>query len=183
MSLAILQRSDSELSSVTTTDNVTKLANKLAEMQPFSVQVFAEFYHKAALLPQVQELLQEYHYTNGWYAMSATKVVNVVCKALMPQEEQETTKEDAQDTSEDDETPQLQQIDPAWHLLLESCTREEADKATVIRRTLKKTLGRWQADSVLSNYKEACLRIGPCGRYILNAQGQTMRLAQQTEAA
>ena len=191
MSLAILQRSDGDLTLVTSTDNVTKLASKLADMQPFTVHVFAEFHGKAALLPQVQEMLQTYHCANGWYALPAAKVAHVVCEAFMPQDqqaqvvceafmpqEQQTPVEgEAHNSSEEDESPQTQQIDPAWHSLLEPCTREQADRATVIRRTLKKTLGRWQAESVLCAYKEACLRIGPCGRYILNVQGQTMRLA------
>ena len=177
MSLAILQRSDGDLTLVTSTDNVTKLASKLADMQPFAVQVFAEFHGKAALLPQVQEMLQTYHCTNGWYALPAAKVAHVVCEAFMPQDQQAQVEGEAHNSSEEDESPQTQQIDPAWHSLLEPCTREQADRATVIRRTLKKTLGRWQAESVLSAYKEACLRIGPCGRYILNVQGQTMRLA------
>ena len=76
---------------------------------------------------------------------------------------------------------QAANIDPTWHSLLTPCQRDEADTATAIRKTLKRQLGRWQADSVLSQYSERILRIGGnCGRYILNAEGATMRLANPT---
>ena len=75
-------------------------------------------------------------------------------------------------------TLQAANVDPSWHLLLAPCQRDEADTATAIRKTLKRQLGRWQADSVLSQYNERILRIGGnSGRYILNAEGATMRLA------
>jgi hypothetical protein len=191
MSLAILQRSDGDLTLVTVTEDASALARKLEDMQPFDVEVFAEFRGKASLLHQVQEMLQTHHCSHCWYNLPASHVVQFVCKAFVPletaiaaeaiaQEVADTPENmecDVQDASEEDEASQTQQIDPEWHSLLEPCSREEADKATVIRRTLKKTIGRWQADSVLSTYKEACLRIGACGRYFLNSQGQTMRLA------
>ena len=72
---------------------------------------------------------------------------------------------------------QAANVDPTWHSLLAPCQRDEADTATAIRKSLKRQLGRWQADSVLSQYNERILRIGGnCGRYILNAEGATMRL-------
>jgi hypothetical protein len=71
-----------------------------------------------------------------------------------------------------------QQIDPAWHNLLIPCPRGEADLAATIRRALKALLGRWQADWVLSSYTERILRSAgsQCGRYFVNAQGETVRL-------
>lgn len=83
-----------------------------------------------------------------------------------------------QQPSETKETPEPSAaINPAWHDLLTACPRDEADTATTIRRTLKRLLGRWQADSVLSAYSERILRIGGvCGRYILNAEGATLKL-------
>ena len=191
MSLAILQRTDGQLTLVTGTEDAAALASKLADMQPFGVQVFAEFQGKALLLPKVQEMLQTHHCSHGWYNLPATHVAQLVCKAFVPSDAHGITEEKQQDparqaqdiadsaegelkdNSEEDEAPELQQVDPAWHLLLEPCSREEADKATVIRRTLKKAIGRWQTDSVLSAYMEACLRIGSCGRYISNATTQT----------
>ena len=76
--------------------------------------------------------------------------------------------------------PMVQLIDSSWHALLEPCRREEADKATVIRRTLKRKIGGWQTGMVLSSYRETCLRIGPCGRYIVNEEGQPMRLVRES---
>ena len=84
-----------------------------------------------------------------------------------------------QDTGEEVDVQQITThgINPSWHELLKPCAREDADKATIIRRTLKSLLGRWQSEAVLSSYKEKCLRIGPCGRYFINDKGETLRLA------
>jgi hypothetical protein len=75
--------------------------------------------------------------------------------------------------------PMVPLIDSSWYELLEPCGREEADKATVIRRTLKQRIGRWQAGMVLSAYRETCLRIGPCARYFVDKEGRPMRLVRK----
>ena len=68
--------------------------------------------------------------------------------------------------------------------LLEPCPKEDADKATVIRRQLKADLGRWQAEAVLSCYVEACLRHqGKCSRYFVDEAGATLRLIAPANAA
>ena len=182
-SLAILQRSDGNLALITATDNAAVLARRLATMQPFEVEVFAEFPGKALLLPMVQSMLQAQHHANGWYAISAAEVVLAVCQVFTVQPEQEgqlhdtSMEENAQETSEEEVGAQnTQRIDPNWHALLVPCARENADKATTIRRTLKTLIGRWQTEAVLSAYKETCLRIGPCGRYIVNEKGETLCL-------
>ena len=46
--LAILQRYDSNLVLLTTTNDASELASTLASMQPFEVEVFAEFPGKSA---------------------------------------------------------------------------------------------------------------------------------------
>ena len=183
-SLAILQRSDGNLALITATDNAAALARRLATMQPFEVEVFAEFPGKAMLLPMVQNMLQTQHRANGWHAASAAELLQAVCQVCAAQPEQEQQvhdaimEETAQETSEEEVGAQdSQRIDPNWHALLVPCARENADKATTIRRTLKALLGRWQTEAVLSAYKETCLRIGPCGRYIVNEKGETLRLA------
>ena len=176
--LAILQRNDSNLALLTTTDNTSELASKLASMQPFEVNVFAEFPGKAAFLPVVQGIIAAHHHANGWYAVSPTEVAQAVCQAfvVLPRQGGESQFQDA-GKEEVVRNITSQKIDPSWHALLEPCAREDADKATVIRRTLKSVLGRWQTEAVLSAYKEAILRIGPCGRYFTNDKGETLRLA------
>ncbi len=78
------------------------------------------------------------------------------------------------------EPPMVPQIDPSWFKLLEPCAREDAEKATVIRRALKQKIGRWRTDMVLCSYKETCLRIGPCGRYFVDKEGRPMRLVRKS---
>jgi hypothetical protein len=70
-------------------------------------------------------------------------------------------------------------IDPAWSELLQTCPREAADRATDIRRTLKRQIGKWQAGALLSCYREAILRVasGGCQRLFVDSAGETMRLA------
>jgi len=174
--LAILQQSKSDIALLTATDDASELAGKLASMQPFDVEVFAEFPGKAALLPVVQSILEAKHHANGWYAVSPAEVAQAVCQAFATPPRQDG---ESQFASEEEVVQNVtsQRIDPSWHALLEPCARQDADKATIIRRTLKGVLGRWQTEAVLSAYKEAVLRIGPCGRYFKNDKGETLRLA------
>ena len=186
MTLAVLRRSDQDVALVTVTDDPTELAHKLQEMQPFEVQVFATFPWKAALLPIVQNMLCAKYLSNGWYTATAEEAATAICQACqenLPQDKGRNTSdvlgECSQQNTSDDE-----RIQPEWHALLEPCAREEADKATTIRRTLKELLGRWQADSILSAYKEVCLRInGNPGRYIVSTRGELLRLAGQAKEA
>ena len=174
--LAILRQSDSGLTMITATDDAATLAYRLAVMQPFDVEVFAEFPGKASLTLSVQSMLQGRHHANGWYAASGAEVTEAACRVFTAQ--QATDEEPWHDASEEEVAQQVVslRIDPKWHELLEPCPRKEADKATTIRRTLKKLLGRWQTEAILSTYKETCLRIGPCGRYFVNMKGETLRL-------
>jgi hypothetical protein len=246
VSLAVLQRADTNLALLVATEDASALAANLAASQPFEVEVFAEFPQKGDLLPTVQSLLGLH--AKGWYATDAVSIVKAVCLAVKgnqtePQtpdsssdggtsreaedlppaaqrpaspdsdesmatqskphrsrsprklaapkdlKKQAVTKKAAaakeiaqneQQTTEAKDEPTKEPsaaINPAWHDLLTACPRDEADTATAIRRTLKRLLGRWQADSVLSAYSERILRIGGvCGRYILNAEGATLRL-------
>jgi hypothetical protein len=186
MALAVLQRSDQDVALVAVTEDAAELARKLGELQPFEVQVFAIFPYKAAVLPTVHNMLRAQHLCNGWYAATAEDATIVICQACcksMPQDHSENVEHSVGDSvkqnTSDDEQMQLK-----WHALLEPCPREEADKATTIRRTLKELLGRWQADSILSTCKEVCLRInGNPGRYIVNTRGELLRLAGQAKEA
>jgi hypothetical protein len=178
--LAILQRSDRDIALVVATEDATALAYRLGEQQSFEVQVFAAFPHKAGLLPVVQNTLRALHLANGWYAAHVEEAVAAVCKASAQNAEQQPEEVGAsvpEDTCRE-------RADPGWQALLEPCARQEADKATTIRRTLKRLLGRWQAEAVLSTHKESCLRIGGgCGRYIVNGQGETLRLVGHAKEA
>ena len=44
-------------------------------------------------------------------------------------------------------------IEPAWHDFLRPCPKEQADKATVIRKALKEQLGALPAAALLGNYR------------------------------
>jgi hypothetical protein len=177
--LALLQRSDNALTRVAATDDAPALATRLGAMQPFSVRVFAEFPQKAALLPRVQEALQAQRCANGWYNAAVEAIALIVCEACVPTASDQVNAPSSDSPSEDDVAPAVAQEE--WHTLLKPCNRDEADKATTIRRGLKKALGRWQAESVLSSYKETCLRIGGvCARYVVNDKGETLRLAART---
>ena len=122
-SLAILHRSDSNLALIASTDDAAALANRLTSMQPFTVDVFAEFPGKASLLPAVQNLLQAQHRANGWHESPAAEIAQTVCQAFVAQarQEQELRDEAAEepaspDTSEEDAGgQQSQKHDPRWH--------------------------------------------------------------------
>ena len=79
----------------------------------------------------------------------------------------------------DSHTAVVAAINPARPELLQTCPREAADRATVIRRALKQRIGRWQAGALLSCYREAVLRVagGGCHRFFVDSAGKTMRLA------
>ena len=172
--LAILTRSDSSLTLLTTTDNAAALACSLGTMQPFEVEVFAEFPRKSDLLACVQARLESHHHANGWYSASAGEVGEAVCQSW----DTATNEEEGTSGEEVEEGVATSRIDPQWHTLLEPCERKQAEKATNVRRFLKELLGRWQAECLLSSYKETCLRVdGICSRYIVNDKGETLRLA------
>ena len=66
--------------------------------------------------------------------------------------------------------------------LLEPCKKEEAQKATVVRRWLKAAMGRWQADAVLSCYSEVCLRSnGVCSRYFVDGGRRPLKLRDRSK--
>ena len=74
-------------------------------------------------------------------------------------------------------TPCAADFEPLARRLLVCCPKEEADKATTIRRRLKADLGRWQAEAVLSLFREAAPKHkGVCSRYFTDAAGNTLRL-------
>jgi hypothetical protein len=76
------------------------------------------------------------------------------------------------------------QVDPNWHKLLEKCDRASAEKATVVRKGLRSLLGRHKADALLSNYRQAPLRIpgAGCQRLYVDSSGATVRLAANAAA-
>jgi hypothetical protein len=66
--------------------------------------------------------------------------------------------------------------------ILQTCPKEEADKATTVRRRLKELYGTGQAAVLLGPYKEATLRVPGkgCQRFFVNERRETVRL---TDAA
>lgn len=175
MSLVVLQRACEDLCFVAACSQAEELAHELSKLQPFKINVFAELPAKADVLPAVQDAMRAYHIGSNWYKLSPSRALQLICTHI--DNAGSISQESEQSNNEQDKKPYLQVLDPSWHALLEVCPKEQADRATIIRRTLKKTLGSWQAASVLSAYKEVCIRIGPPQRYFINSQGHTLRLA------
>ena len=68
-------------------------------------------------------------------------------------------------------------FEPLAHQLLEPCTKDVANTATLIRKHLKSQLGRWQADALLSLYNNVRLRHkGVRSRYFTDKDGRTLKL-------
>ena len=105
-----MQRSDGDLTLVTVTEDANALASKLAEMQPFDVQVFAEFHGKALLLPKVQEMLQTHHCLHGWYNLPAAHAVQIVCKAFVPLNAHKTNVDESKDAGAKDNAQPAQDL-------------------------------------------------------------------------
>ena len=70
-----------------------------------------------------------------------------------------------------------------FQVLLEPCKRSEAQRATQIRKQLKRLLGKWLAEGVLSLYHERPLRLcGKTARYLVDSRGGEQRLRSIPEA-
>jgi hypothetical protein len=186
MTLALLKRSDADLLLPVACDAPERLAAELSALQPFHVEVLAVWEGCAGKLPLIQSALWQKLVRNGWFSVTeqeARQLINGLCKQEDEASPPETCKMQFQDcdASRCEPGPRLL-IDPAWHSYLEECPRVAADKATVIRKALKKALGPIEAAALLSQYKECALRVasGGCQRFIVNDAGVTMKLAVAT---
>jgi hypothetical protein len=183
MALSLLKRSDADVVLAATTDDPEGLAECLSAQQPFRVDVFATFPGIGWALPSLQRGLKTIHIANGWFAAAPLEVAKALCDISNAQKseptsdqerchsETEVDREDRSSVSSEDS------FDPAWHQFLQPCPREDADKATVLRKALKARLGAWQATALLSNYREATLRLPGkgCQRFIVDCRGEAMR--------
>lgn len=181
MALTLLKRSDADIVLAAATDDPLGLAECLSAQQPFKVDVFATFAELGWALPALQHSMRTLHIQNGWFAANAVEVARAICDAVSrplilsttcPQpDEQKDADASNSDSSED-------AFNPAWHKLLVPCPREEAPRATVIRRALRERLGAWQAAALLNHYKETPLRCTGqgCQRFIVSRDGEVMRL-------
>ena len=203
MSLGLLTRSDEDLSLPVACDDPKTLASELNALQPFTVEVVAVWQAFAGKLPAVQQALWPHLAGNGWFRATvrdAKQVIDDICKRegvtnpAIPCETIAPTSPKPIRPDPDfavdsvanagEAKPGLG-IDPSWHALLKECPRANADKATVIRKGLKQTLGPLEAAALLSKYKECALGVatGGCQRYIVNDEGVTMKLAHESLAA
>jgi hypothetical protein len=203
MALALLKRSDTDLILPVACDAPEKLAAELSALQPFTVEVVAAWAGCAGKLPMIQNALWSRLVKNSWFSVTAEEVKQLMSKACKQEEDVRTLEtSDAQllstlgsERCENDliqnvtasacEPPRPRVwVDPMWHAYLEECPRATADKATAIRKALKKALGPLEAAALLSRYKECALRVatGGCQRFIVNERGATMKLAQKTVA-
>ena len=203
MALALLKRSDADLLSPVVCDAPERLAAELSALQPFTVEVAAIWTGCAGKLPLIQSALWNKLVRNGWFSVSeqeAKQLINDACK----QEEDARTPETcetllpnalnsgcceiglAEDLVASACEPRSRLwIDPSWHSFLEEYPRAAADKATLIRKSLKQALGPIEAAALLSQYKECALRVatGGCQRFFVNGEGITMKLAHKVVAA
>ena len=198
MALALLKRSDADLVLPVACDAPQRLASELSALQPFSVEIVAVWEGCAGKLPAVQNALWSRLVRNSWFSLAeeeAKQIMDQICNKGEDTRALETCEKQLLNTldvgcCENDEAVQDSAasvheprsrlwIDPLWHAYLEECPRATADKATVIRKALKKALGPIEAAALLSQYKECALRVasGGCQRFIVNDEGVTMKLA------
>ena len=184
MALTLLKRSDADVVLAAATDDPMGLAECLSAQQPFKVHVFATFPGLGWALPSLQHGLRTIHIANGWFAAAPLEVAKALCGATGEQGSEPEKDNDGyqngltNDVEDNDSVSSGDSFDPAWHHLLQPCPREKANKATVIRKALKERLGNWQAAALLSNYREATLRLHGhgCQRFIVDCRGEAMRL-------
>ena len=178
MALALLKRSDTDLILPVACDSPERLATELSALQPFSVEVVAAWAGCAGKLPLIQNALWSRLVRNSWFSVAAEEAEQLMSKACEQEKDTRTLEKcDAQ-------LPPRVWIDPLWHAYLEECPRATADKATAIRKALKKVLGPIEAAALLSQYKECALRVatGGCQRFIVNDKGVTMKFAHKAVA-
>jgi len=183
MALSLLKRSDADIVLAATTDDPVGLAECLSAQQPFKVEVFATFAGLGFVLPAVQHSLRTLHMQNGWFAANAVEVARAICDAVGRPLNLSTTSDEpaAQNAGDaDNSTSSEGEFNPAWHKLLAPCSREEAQRATVIRRALREKIGLWQAAALLNHYREVPLRCAgqSCQRFLVSCNGEVMRLVQ-----
>jgi len=185
MALTLLKRSDANMVLAAATDDPVALAECLSAQQPFEVHVFATFPELGWALPALQQSLRTLHISNGWFAAAPQDVAKTLCDASVPPNRKPCENEcmcqnDTQTDTEDNGSESGSgSFEPEWHQLLQPCPKEHAHRATVIRKALKARLGNWQAAALLSNYREATLRLPGkgCQRFIVDCRGDAMRLA------
>jgi hypothetical protein len=202
MALALLKRSDTDLLLPVACDVPERLAAELSALQPFSVEVVAMWEGCAGKLPSIQSALWSKLVRNSWFSVAVEEAVQLMNEACKQEEETRIfeaceTKllntfdsgryenELAQDMVANPCKPRSRLlVDPLWHSYLEECPRAFADKATVIRKALKKAMGPIEAAALLSQYKECALRVatGGCQRFIVNEEGLTMKLSHKIVA-
>jgi hypothetical protein len=188
MALALLSRSDSNMVLAAATEDPAGLAKCLSAQQAFTVQVFASFPNCGWALPALQYYLKAFHIQNGWFAKAPEEVAKALCEAsLQPgsgvnEDQDACSDKGGSHTNEGEPDEELAaSIEPAWHDMLQPCPKERADKATVIRKALAAQLGALPAAALLSNYREAVLRLRGKGsqRFIVDWKGEAMRLARE----
>ena len=183
MALSLLKRSDANLMLLAATEDPTGLAEHLSAQQAFTVEVFATFANLGWATPVLQQSLEDFHIRDGWFTAAPEELLKVLCKAL-PANGANTKKDVMEeelglDAGNDFSDLRGASIEPAWHDFLRPCPKEQADKATVIRKALKEQLGALPAAALLGNYREAVLRLPGKGsqRFIVDCRGEAMQLA------
>jgi hypothetical protein len=193
MALTLLTRSDSNLVLAAATEDPAGMAECLSAQQAFDVKVFATFSHCGRALPALQRCLKAYYVRNGWFELAPEEVAKVArglcAEGLLPGSGAAEKKQEEGRSNADQSKPATIEelaasVEPAWHDLLQPCSKEQAEKATVIRKTLASQLGVLPAAALLSNYREAVLRLPGKGsqRFIVDCKGEARRLALEGAA-
>lgn len=188
MALTLMRRSDSDLVLAAATEDPTGLAECLSAQQAFTVEVFATFSNLGWALPALQRCLKSFHVQNGWFALAPEEVARALCEEGLllgsaAAENQDERKDERRSNADQDKPDAIEElaasIEPDWHDLLQPCPKEHANKATVIRKALAAQLGVLPAAALLSNYRDAVLRLPGQGsqRFIVDCKGEARRLS------
>jgi hypothetical protein len=188
MALTLFTRCDSNLVLAAATEDPAGMAECLSAQQAFNVRVFATFSHCGWALPALQRCLEAYHVQNGWFKLAPEEVAKALCEeGLLPgrdaAEDHEAKQEEGRPNADQDKPATIEElaasVEPFWHDLLQPCPKEHAEKATVIRKALAAQLGAMPAAALLSNYREAVLRLPGKGsqRFIVDCKGEARRLS------
>ena len=142
MALALLKRSDADLLLPVACDAPETLAAELSALQPFTVEVVAEWAGCAGKLPAIQSLMWQKLVRNGWFNCNEREARQQI-DAFLKQDEAAGHNNSCEPKSL--ATPEIKcfdaqrgpemaahaepkprfQVDPSWHSYLEDCPRKQ----------------------------------------------------------
>ena len=182
---------DAEFMKVARADNAFTLATQLTEGHPFDIHVVAVYPGSGHLLDGMQPNLRG-HVKNGWYRMgllnllaslaghiaaSLTTVLEACPETKAGEEAVAMSDEELEgDGALSVESHSRIECEPELFAYVEVCSKLEADRATVIKKSLVKKHGKAQATLLLASLNEAVSKTGSSKQRIYMYQGKPLRL-------